>query len=312
MSKKYNFDFIGKKNIYFTISCALIAIIATVSIVFGVLMDIQFKGGTIITYTYKEKVNETELKNLVEDTIKSKVSITHKKGINGSDSFDITLAGTKSLSSDKTNELSKAIEGKYSGNIELLESKSVDAIIGREFFMKSMVAVVFSALILVIYIGLRFKKISGWSAGVMAVVALLHDVTIAFGVFVIFRMPLDYNFIAVILTILGYSINDTIVIYDRIRENKRLYGNSLSIKELVNNSINESLSRTINTTVSTLIAMVTIVIVAYVSGVTSIISFALPMTIGLISGTYSTIFIAGPLWVMWQNHKQKKLSSHKH
>lgn len=300
------FDFIGKRKIFFTISCALFAIILLTSIIFGVKMDIQFKGGTIVTYLYEGDINENELKELAEKSINSKVKVDIKKGLNGKDSFDISLTDSKGLSTDKLSSLTTAIDNKYGDKVTFLTNSSVDPLIGKEVFLKSLVAVTFASLILIIYIGLRFKKMSGWSAGVMAVVALLHDVMIVFGVFVLFRIPLDNNFIAVVLTILGYSVNDTIVIYDRIRENKRLYGKNTPLPQLVNSSLNETLSRTINTSVTTLTTMVVITIVAFVTGLNSIISFSFPLMIGLISGTYSSLFIAGPLWVMWQERKKNK------
>ncbi|MEG0894871.1 MAG: protein translocase subunit SecF [Oscillospiraceae bacterium] len=300
------FNFMSKRKVFFLATAIFLSIIALSAIFLGVNMDINFKGGTIITYTYEGEINQGELKSITEDTIGKKVNIKLKKGINGADSFDITLTEAKGLEAEKQTALSTALK-ESNNTIELAYNNSVDPIIGKEFFIKSMVAVIFAAIVLIVYIGLRFKKISGWSAGVMAVIALLNDIFVVFGVFVIFRMPLDYNFIAVVLTILGYSINDTIVIYDRVRENKRHYPNC-GVEELVNISVNESLTRTINTTVSTLIPMIVITIVSLLLGVTSIVSFALPMTIGLISGTYSTIFIAGPLWVEWQLHKQKKTS----
>ena len=120
------------------------------------------------------------------------------------------------------------------------------------------------------------------------------------------RIPLNGNFIAALLTILGYSINDTVVIYDRVRENRQLYGNSMDFATLVNNSINQSLRRSINTTISTLLALGTVCVVSVVFGLDSIFTFAFPLIIGMISGVYSTICIAGPLWVEWELHKKAK------
>lgn len=312
MFKNAHFDFISKKKLFFAISIVLIIIILLVSVIFGVNIDTQFKGGTIINYSYEGTIDKDSIEKVVEDTIGAKVSVNFKGGISGNDSFDIVLTESKGLAADKQVELTKVLSEKYDNNLVLLSNLSVDPTIGREFFYKSIVAVLFAAIVLVIYIAFRFKKISGWSAGVTAVLALFHDVIIVFGTFVIFRMPLDYNFIAVVLTILGYSINDTIVIYDRIRENKRLYGKSLTTTQLVNNSINETLARTINTTVSTLIAMIVTSIVAVIMGVNSILSFSFPMVIGMLSGTYSTVFIAGPLWVSWQDYKAKRVKKVKH
>ena len=139
----------------------------------------------------------------------------------------------------------------------------------------------------------------------MAVVALLHDVMVVFGTFVVFKMPLDDSFIAVVLTILGYSINSTIVIYDRIRENKRLYGSTKSLGEVVNISVNQTLARSVNTSVATILSMVVVCIVALIFGVNSILSFAFPIIMGLISGAYSSVCLASELWVTWKEKREK-------
>ncbi|MEG1971635.1 MAG: protein translocase subunit SecF, partial [Oscillospiraceae bacterium] len=127
-----------------------------------------------------------------------------------------------------------------------------------------------------------------------------HDVIADFCAFVIFRFAIDTNFFAVCLTILGYSLNDTIVIYDRIRENKRIYGTQKSIPELVNLSLNQSFKRSLMTTVTTVTAMVVVAAVAVVCNVTSILSFAVPMIVGMVSGFFSSMCIAPNLWVIWQ------------
>ena len=178
--------------------------------------------------------------------------------------------------------------------------------IGGEFFSKSIVAVVAASILILVYIAVRFKNIGGWPAGCMAIVALIHDLTVVYGVFVLMRVPLNGNFIASLLTILGYSINDTVVIYDRVRENRRLYGNTMDFATLVNTSINQSLMRSIKTTVTTLLALGTVCVVSLVYGLDSIFTFAFPLIIGMISGVYSTVCIAGPLWVEWELHKKKK------
>ncbi|WMJ23276.1 protein translocase subunit SecF [Paludicola sp. MB14-C6] len=309
---KFNFDFYGKRKIFFGISGLLFLVILIVSLTAGVLMDISFKGGSIITYNCNETIDTKELQKVVEDTINKQVRIDEKQGLNGKDSVDIVVADNNGISADKQSELSQKIEATFGNKLELLTNSSVDPTIGKEFFAKGLVAVCFAAVLIIIYIAFRFKKISGLSAGVTGVLALVHDLIMVFGTFVIFRIPLDDNFIAVALTILGYSINDTIVIYDRVRENKKLYGKKLPVEQLVNNSINETLSRTLNTSIATVSTMIVVCIIATLSGVSSIVSFALPMIIGMISGVYSTVFIAGPLWVMWQKHKEKRATvSHK-
>lgn len=134
---------------------------------------------------------------------------------------------------------------------------------------------------------------------------MVLDILIAFTTCIIFRLQLDLNFIAVILTILGYSLNDTIVIYDRIRENSRLYSDK-EVGDIVNMSVNKVMIRNIVTTLTTIIAVLTIVVVAEFFGLTTLRTFAIPMTFGLISGAISSTFISGPLWVIWKRHKAKK------
>ena len=140
----------------------------------------------------------------------------------------------------------------------------------------------------------------------MALVALFHDVAMIYFLYVIFQMPIDSNFIAVVLMILGYSLNDTIVIYDRVREERKLMGRRTDVGTVFNVSATKTLKRTIMTSVTTLTAIMTVYILATIFNISSVKGFALPMMIGVVSGCYSSICIAGPLWVMWQNHKAKK------
>ena len=192
-----------------------------------------------------------------------------------------------------------------------MQSSSVPPTMGAKFFAKCLVAVALAAVLLVIYVALRFRKIGGMSAGVMAVVALLHDVLMVYFTFVIFRFPIDDNFIAVVLTILGYSLNNTIVVYDRVRENRRIMGPHATYQQLVDTSINQTLTRSINTSLCTFLAVTVVFIVGAVYGLSSVTTFALPMMIGIVTGCYSSVCLAGPLYVMWQNHKLKKREAQK-
>ena len=227
----------------------------------------------------------------------------------------MNFASAEGLSSEAQSALTTALQQAYPDNaIETVSINSVSPTMGKDFLLKCLVAVAFSAVFMILYIAVRFRKIGGWSAGVCAVIALLHDIAMVFATFIIFRMSLDDNFIAVLLVILGYSINDTIVIYDRIRENERLHTGRLNenaIKDMVNLSINQTLSRTVNTSVATLIAMVVVCILAFANGVSSIVEFAFPLIIGLISGAYSSICLSGPIWVAWQQHKIRSRNNRK-
>lgn len=306
--KQFNIDFMGNRKKFFTLSIVF-AVISLLGVLFiGPKLDITFSGGTIISYTYDGELSETEIQNIAQDSLGMDLSVGMKSSLMGqSDSFDLTLTEITGITPEMENDLTEALTEQYPDhNIQMLSVTSVKPTIGREFFLKCLVAVLITAVLITIYVAIRFKQLSGWSAGVFAILALLHDLFFIFGVFVICGLSINDNFIAVILTILGYSVNDTIVVYDRIRENNHLYGKSISRTELINKSLNQTLKRTINTTITTVSTMVVVCIVAVLTGVTSIISFALPMIVGLLVGTYSSVCIAAPLWATWQERSAKK------
>ncbi len=306
MHKTFNFDFIGKRKLFFTISIVLVAFSILSTFIFGVDLDIQFKGGTIITYVYD---GDLDCDGFVKDAkdILGGIGVQYTTGVDfssGKSNIQLSLTSTSGLSSDKQFELTNSLTEKYAeNNIDLVESSDVSPSSGREFFLKCIVAVILSSIVLIIYIAVRFKKIGGWLAGICAIIALLHDCIIVYGTFIVCGMPINANFMAVILTILGYSINNTIVIYDRIRENSKLYGKKMTREENVNLSINQSLTRSINTSLTTVVAMLAVTIVAAVYGVTSIISFSLPVMVGMIAGTYSSVCLVSVLWSYFEGKK---------
>lgn len=312
MMPKAKYDIVGKKNICFIISIAIMVIGIIFNIIFGTTLDIDFKGGSLITYSYTGEVSADEVESMLNsnDTIESDVSVSTTQ----TDEPDVNnLTVTLAQEGDLTPEMQEAITTALTdsdllkdNNITFVQSNSVDPVMGREFFGKSIVAAVLASVIMIVYIGLRFRKIGGWSAGICAVVALLHDVLVAYFTFVIFRLPINDNFFAVILTILGYSINDTIVIYDRVRENRRIYGPKVPIRDVVNLSVNQSLGRAINTSVTTLLTIGSVAVMAIIFNINSIITFALPLMLGIVSGCYSSIFISNGLWVVWKERQAIK------
>ncbi len=303
--KSKELNFVGKKKIFFSASLMLI-VLSVVMTFTGVDVDIEFKGGTIISYSYSGDIDTNAAKSEIEDIIGSDVNIqTGDLFDNDKKSLTISFVSNEGLTSDKQTELTDAIQEKYPDNeVEILDSNDVSPTAGREFFLKCLVAVIFSSIVLVIYIAFRFRKIGGMSAGVCAVATLLHDIIIVYGIYILLGFSINSNFMAVILTILGYSINDTIVIYDRIRENRKISPKA-PLAELVNKSINQSVKRSVRTSFTTIMSMVTIVVVALIFGVDSILSFSVPLIFGMLVGTYSSICIASPLWVWWNNRKAK-------
>ena len=279
---------------------------------FGVKLDINFGGGTKIAYSYTGDVKDADIEDTVKGVLDKSFTVSKSTSLAGdTKTFEIALVGKNSVSAEKQEELTKALTEKFSDNtIELYNSNSVSPTVAGSFFTKSIVAVLITALFVIIYVGIRFRRIGGISAAVTALCALVFDVFITFFTCVFFKLQLDSNYIAVVLTILGYSLNDTIVVYDRVRENERLMPDS-EISDVVNVSINTSLKRNAITSLTTFVAFMTIVAVSELFGLSTLRTFAVPMAFGIVSGAVSSLFIAGPIWVLWKRHKAKKADNTK-
>ena len=305
--KTPHINFIGNRKKFYTFSCALIAIVLVFCAVFGVKMDVEFKGGSMVTLSYEGDVDLPSLKSEIGSQLgQSDLTLQTGSDISGNQTLTVTLPGSQTLTTEQLDDMLTAInEAHPENNFEQNEVSNVNATIGKEFLFKSLVALVAACVLILAYVAFRFRKIGGLKAGSTAIVALLHDMFVVFGVFVILRIPLNGNFIAAVLTILGYSINDTVVIYDRIRENSALYSKKqMGLAELVNLSINQSFSRSLMTSITTCLALGVVCVVSVIYRLDSIYTFAFPLLFGMVSGVYSTICIATPLWVDWKSKKK--------
>ena len=305
--KTPSINFIGNRKKFYTFSCALIAVVLVFCGIFGVKMDVEFKGGSMITLAYEGDADLNDLKSTIGTELgKSNLTLQTGSDISGNQTLTVTLPGSDTLTTEQLDNLLAALNEQYpDNNFVQNEASNVDATIGKEFLLKSVVALVAACVLILLYVAYRFRKIGGLKAGSTAIVALLHDMFVVFGVFVLLRIPLNGNFIAALLTILGYSINDTVVIYDRIRENSALYGKKqMSLAELVNLSVNQSFARSLMTSITTCLALGVVCVVSVIYRLDSIYSFAFPLLFGMVSGVYSTICIATPLWVDWKNKKK--------
>ncbi len=305
--KTPSINFIGNRKKFYTFSCALIAVVLVFCGIFGVKMDVEFKGGSMITLAYEGDADLNDLKSTIGTELgKSNLTLQTGSDISGNQTLTVTLPGSDTLTTEQLDNLLAALNEQYpDNNFVQNEVSNVDATIGKEFLLKSVVALVAACVLILLYVAYRFRKIGGLKAGSTAIVALLHDIFVVFGVFVLLRIPLNGNFIAALLTILGYSINDTVVIYDRIRENSALYGKKqMSLAELVNLSVNQSFARSLMTSITTCLALGVVCVVSVIYRLDSIYSFAFPLLFGMVSGVYSTICIATPLWVDWKNKKK--------
>lgn len=301
-------NFTGKGKVYYAVSIVLVALFAGLTIAGIPKIAIEFKGGTLISYTYSGELNTGDVETLVRDVTGDECVVTTGEDFSsGKQTLKLSFSSKDGISDEEQETLKTELQTKYADNsIETLESTNVSPTNGKTFFAKCLVALLIAVVVMIIYIGVRFRNIGGISAGSFAVLALLHDMVMVYGSFVIFGFDINSNFIAVLLTIMGYSINSTIIIYDRIRENKRLYGKKLNTAELTNLSITQTLTRNIHTNVTTISVMVIVAVVCSLRGVTSIISFAIPLLVGMLSGVYTSMCLTPSLWVKWQQHVEKK------
>lgn len=278
--------------------------------IFGANLDIQFSGGSIITYSVKDAdlVDDAKAVEVAEKALGMTVSAQKTRSVSTeANSLVINVAGNKALTPEQQSSLKTALQEAFpKAELEVSDANVVEPFIGREMLINGIYALLIAAVLIVLYVWIRFRAISGPSAGVYSLAALMHDVMIAFFVFIVFRMAINDTVLAVVLSILGWSVNDTIVIFDRIRENSRLYGRELSLDRLVELSIHQCLGRSINTSLCSFISVSIAYIFAHIYGISSIRQFALPMMVGLVVGSYSSIFLATPFWAQWKLHQAKK------
>ena len=308
-AEKKPVDFVGLRKRFLTISACLMAAILLCAVVFGVRLDTEFTGGAMITLSYEGEFTTSEVQKTASAALGSN-DLTLQTGENvatGEQTLKISMPGNETVTTEQVETLLDSLNETYPDNaFTQLSLSNVSAAMGTKFLQKSLVAVVFALVLILLYIGVRFKKIGGLTGGMMAVLALLNDLMVVFGTFVLLRTPLDGNFIAAMLTILGYSINDTVVVYDRIRENRALMGKKASFEELVNHSVNQSARRTIITTVTTVMALGVMCVVSKLYGLDSIFTFAFPLMMGMLSGVYTSLCVSTSAWVLWSERKSGK------
>ena len=304
------YPFYKKRKNFFIVSGAIMLLGVVMIFVNGVHLDIQFKGGSILKYSMSESIelNADDAANVAQDALTDRLVTAQITTDYATQEKKLVLstAGGESLSSDELTGITAALREAYPEQaFEISETNNVAPFFGRRFLQNGIIAIALSALLIIVYVWFSFRKIHGLSAGAMALLSLLHDILVVFFAFVIFRIPIGDSFIAVALTILGYSINDTIVIYDRVRENAKL-DKHISTEALIDKSISQSFTRSLFTNLAVFLSVALVYGFAAGNGLDSIRSFALPMAIGTISGCYSTVCIAGPIWAMWQNRNTKK------
>lgn len=288
---------VQKRKLWFTISiiCIVIGLLAMpINALMGRGMlnyDVEFVGGTQMQMSIGEDFNNNDILAIVKE-VTGQASPQIQR-ILGKQEVNIKVRSIDEATRDKVTETLKA---KYPATEEL-SIADVSSTISGEMQTTALIAVTIACLAMLIYITIRFKDLK---SGISAILALIHDVLIVIAVYAIFRIPINNSFIAAILTIVGYSINNTIVIFDRIRENRNTYKKG-DFENLVNNSVSQTLNRSINTSLTTLFTITAI----FILGVASIKEFAMPIMVGIIAGTYSSIFISTSLWYILNTRKKE-------
>lgn len=294
-------DIVGKKLWYFSFS-ALIIIPGIISLFFwGLNLGIDFTGGTLLEYEFKQEVG----KEAIESTLKEKGVMVSSIQKTSENSY---LIRSEPLGDAKIKEANEALIIKFEGTKEI-RRETIGPTIGGELLRKAVIALIVATVAIVLYIAWAFRKVpqpaSSWRFGVSAVFALVHDVMIVVGAFSIFghflSVEVDALFITALLTIIGFSVHDTIVVFDRIRENL-IRKISPSFSETVNHSIIQTISRSLNTSFTLVFVLLAILLF----GGASVRWFVVALLIGVISGTYSSIFNATPILVLWQNWSDRK------
>lgn len=287
------------KHQKYYLSFSAIMVILSLIFLFTIKLNlgIDFKGGNLIQLKYPQKVEQVKVNGTLDNLI-SAIPQLKTKRVQFSETDNSVIIRTSQLTNAQKNEMLTQLE-KNTGKYEITKDDTVGAVIGKELTMNAIKALLIGSIFIVIYITVRFELVYA----IAGILALLHDVIISFGLIALFRYEIDTPFVAAILTILGYSINDTIVVFDRIRENEKKSKKNRenkSFAEIVETGINQVFARSIYTSLTTLFS----VIVLLIFGGDSLKTFSMTLFLGMLFGTYSSIFVASPLVYLMKKLKK--------
>lgn len=292
------FDIIGKRKIWYAISSVLIIASLFFMVTRGFNMGIDFTGGTIIDLRFEKAVNINDVRAVLNEYDLSNSTIQLSGENSSSTESENVMIRTVDLEEQERKEVMAGLTDKL-GVYQVLREEKVGATMGTELIMNAIYATIISWLLIIAYVSYRFE----FKFGISAVLGLAHNVIIVLGAFALTQRQIDSSFVAALLTIIGYSINDTIVIFDRIRENLKLhFRKNGDIVELVNTSIYQTMTRSIYTVSTVLFATFAL----YFFGGDTTKDFAFALLIGFFCGAYTSIFIASPLWVTFRRYSDKK------
>ena len=292
------FDIVGRRKLWFAVSALLIAAGLVSMLVRGFNFGIDFTGGTIMDLKFTKAVTVADVRQSLQKYNLEGSTIQLSGDDSGIESADAVMIRTVDLEEEQRKEVMASLREDV-GDYTVLREEKVGAIIGSELIFNAVTALAISWFFIILYVAYRFEL----NFGVAAVIALIHDIFIVLSVFSFTGRQIDSSFVAALLTIVGYSINDTIVIFDRIRENLKLhFRRGGDVEELVNRSIYQTLTRSLYTVFTVLFTTFAL----YLFGGETTKDFAFALIVGFSSGCYSSIFIAGPLWIFLRNRADAK------
>lgn len=281
-----------KASLLLSLTIILVAVVMII-VNGGLNLGIDFTGGSIVTLSFEQDFNIDDISQVLGNLNAGESSIV--KSENNQAIIRLKSKPEEELSSINE-QLVDSLKEKGYKKTTLAGVDRVGAVASHELVINAFLSVAIASILILIYVWARFELFSG----IAAVLALFHDVAIMIAVVAIFRIPINSSFIAAVLTIVGYSINSTILVFDRLRENKKIYP-SMKNAELMNKSIDDTFWRSINTSLTTFIT----VFILYVLGVDSIKEFTLPIMVGLLAGTFSSVLLAGQWWYLMKKHDKK-------
>lgn len=292
------FDIIGRRKVWYAISSILIIASLFFMVTRGFNMGIDFTGGTIMDLRFEKTVNINDIRSVLNDYDLSNSTIQLSGESSSSTEAQNVMIRTVDLEEQERKDVMAALSDRL-GDYQVLREEKVGATMGTELIMNAVYATIISWLLIIAYVSYRFE----FKFGIAAVLGLVHNVIIVLGAFALTQRQVDSSFIAALLTIIGYSINDTIVIFDRIRENLKLhFRKNGDIVQLVNVSIFQTMTRSIYTVCTVLFATFSL----YFFGGDTTKDFAFAMLIGFFCGAYTSIFIASPLWVTFRRFSDRR------
>jgi len=291
-----NLNLVNKYKIWFVVSLLIIGAGLVVALTSGLNLGIDFVGGTSMQIDIKENFESDDVRTLIKE-YDLDADILQA----GYEKTELIIRTKKSLDNDTRIAITNTVQSKYP-NAEFRGAEQFGPSVGKEIQQKALLAILYASVGMLLYITFRFEIVYG----VSAIVALLHDICILLSIYALFGIPVNSSFIAAVLTVVGYSINDTIVVFDRVRENVKS-GEKGSFFDIANLSLNQTITRSLNTSITTALVIGCL----YFLGVEAIKDFALPLFAGVIAGTYSSIFIASPVWALIKTAIKNKNRAYK-